>query len=539
MSSNFKISQFQANEKLLRKLGPAETIYDYELTNKSHLLVSAMKFVTKFDIFFDLRLIETSINVWKCLHPFLRTKIVTQAKDGKEYFSSDHFFLLNTEKSTSLDNVGFYKTEFNNDSIEDKHLDYFSKLLYEREFNNDPIHPIEELLWRLIFVELKRDHKQKEFTYFVILNIHHGITDASCNFSILSQLLKIFEDILYERTALNSISQINHIPLSVEALLLKEDLNILNKISQLPTEIALEQKIPASFIAPSLSENETLEIDTDFLKMNIKFICVKPIIGKAGNWCNEINGSDLVLQNKFINVTKFKEILIDKTTFNKICLNSKSKEIKLTGCLNLIYLLATHKTYMTFSDDKKNEINFHIYYHLMVNLRSYLNLDSHQMGFFASVLTGEFKFESEMHENQKYQAFLAKFWEYAKKESEIIHSRLKQNEHVEAAKIDSYLLVKQLSETNGKISFPNGGVHYAFSNIGILNPPKLELFYISKYYYQVSQEAQRWSSIIFNGVSTLDNNLIWGITYNSNYIRDTIVDNVIKNVLDICNKIAN
>jgi len=66
----------------------------------------------------------------------------------------------------------------------------------------------------------------------------------------------------------------------------------------------------------------------------------------------------------------------------------------------------------------------------------------------------------------------------------------------------------------------------------------LELFYLKKFFYQVSQEAQRWSSIIFNGLSTLDHQLIWGITYNSNFIRETIIENIIKNVLEICHKIT-
>jgi hypothetical protein len=454
--TNFKISQFHANEKLLRKLGPAELIYDYELTNKSHMLVSAMKFVTRFDIFSDTRLIETSLHAWKCLHPFLRTKIVNQSKDTRgEYFSGDRWFLVNTEKSTNLDNVGFYKTEYDKDSVEDNHLDYFSKLLYEREFNNEPFDQSEESLWRLVFIELKSDYKSKDFWYFIIFNVHHGITDARNTFCILSQLLKIFEEILYERMSLNAIMPANSVPPSIETLLLKEDLNILSKISQSP-EIVMQQKIPNSFHAPSLSENETLEIDTDFLKLSIKFTCLKPVLGKAGNWCGHINGYDLVLQNKFINVTKFKEIQIDKVTFNKICVISKSKEIKLTGCLNLIYLLATHKTYMIYSDDKS--LNFHIHYHLMVNLRSYFNLDPQQMGFFSSVLSGEFKFDdSDTNENAKYLAFIEKFWDYAKLESDNIHRRLQLNEHVEAAKIDGYLLMKQLKETNGKVTFPNGG----------------------------------------------------------------------------------
>jgi hypothetical protein len=80
------------------------------------------------------------------------------------------------------------------------------------------------------------------------------------------------------------------------------------------------------------------------------------------------------------------------------------------------------------------------------------------MGFFSSVLSGEFKFDdSDTNENAKYVAFIEKFWDYAKLESDNIHRRLQLNEHVDAAKIDGYLLMKQLKETNGKVIFPNGG----------------------------------------------------------------------------------
>ena len=233
MSQNFVISQFRTNEKILRKLGASELIYDYELTNKCHILVASMRFTSKFDFFMDTKLVESSLHAWKLLNPFLRAKIVAQGHRATQqdvFFASDRYFLLSTEKTPGLDNVGFYRAEYDRDAITDKQLAFFARLLYEREFNNDPFDQTDELLWRLIFVELKRDHKTKEFSYLLTFNVHHGITDANNVFAILCQLLKIMEDMLFDKVSLNSITPVNSVLPAIESMLVKEDARLLGKI---------------------------------------------------------------------------------------------------------------------------------------------------------------------------------------------------------------------------------------------------------------------------------------------------------------------
>ena len=532
---NFFNSQFDANEKLLRKLGPSETIYDYELTNKCHIFVMSMQFDSKVNLFSDIRLIENSCRIWKSKNPLLRTKIVGKNKHSADYFSNERYFLLDNVTSSNLDNIGLYKLKFDQSTpLTEENIYYFLNLLYEREFNNEPFDQTQELLWRLIFVELKQDEITKKFSYCILFNIHHGITDGNNAFSIMAQLLKIIDD-TFTGSKLSASSSstlgVNIVLPSVERLLLKEDLHQrLNKETQSPLDSVT--KIPKSFLAPTLNENETLEIDNDATTRNVTFLCVKPIISKSPNWRDNIYGLDLALQRKFTNVTKFKEISIDADTFRKLVIVSKSNQVKLTGCLNLIYLLATHKSYLKYSNE--NEINFHIYYHLMVNLRSFLNIDAAQMGFFVSVLTCEFKFDSNS-DGDHFELFVKKFWQLAKIESDTIHKRLSSNEHIEAAKCDGYQLLKQIKE--GKKFVNGGGVHYALSNLGVVTPPKLENICINKYFYQVSMEAERWSSIIFNGICSLNNRLIWGISYNSNLIRDEIIENLSNNIKKICDKL--
>ena len=122
-------------------------------------------------------------------------------------------------------------------------------------------------------------------------------------------------------------------------------------------------------------------------------------------------------------------------------------------------------------------------------------------------------------------------------ESSRLHRRLLSNEHVENAKSD-FLLYRQLI---GGETFPNGGgVDYAMSNVGQLDSVENETnettFKLDEYYYQVSMQENRWSSVIFNGISTLNDRVNWGVTFNSRHIRTDIMEYIIENVIHFVSK---
>lgn len=187
-----------------------------------------------------------------------------------------------------------------------------------------------------------------------------------------------------------------------------------------------------------------------------------------------------------------------------------------------------YEAYKKFASLKENCF----YYHEMVSLRPYLGRSNSEMGFYASHLESVFEFNSALDMSSFNPS---EFWRLSKSESDRLHEQLDRNEHVEIVKQDVFLVkeIESAKYANG------GGVHFALSNLGPLTPKPPESIELQEFYYQVSLDAYRWSSLIFNGISTLNGKLMWGITYNSRFVRTEIIlfiieciENLIKRITD-------
>jgi hypothetical protein len=135
------------------------------------------------------------------------------------------------------------------------------------------------------------------------------------------------------------------------------------------------------------------------------------------------------------------------------------------------------------------------------------------MGYWPVVQNGRFELEGktlDIH-NVEWYGKGGEFWRLVKEESDRIHKRLADGEHIETAKIDKILL--DLFDQNFKFDM-GGGVHFAVSNVGSFNYEKMTRFKPSEFYYNVSCAPNRWSTGIFYGLSTIDNRLSWSVGWN-------------------------
>lgn len=225
-----------------------------------------------------------------------------------------------------------------------------------------------------------------------------------------------------------------------------------------------------------------------------------------------------------INYSKFEK----KISFiqKKLLEKCKSNNLKLTGCLNLISIVGINEAYKKFASP-----HYSYYYHLMVSLRPYFQKPNNEMGFCASHIKCEYKFDPLLNLDS---FSTVEFWMNAKTESDKLHEQLRRNEHFEMAEQDA-LLVKELETkqfTNG------GGAHFALSNLGPLSSlAHSSSLKVDEFYYQVSLEAHRWSTLLFFGISTLDGKLMWGTTYNSKFIRREIIKFIIENIQIVFQKL--
>jgi hypothetical protein len=196
---------------------------------------------------------------------------------------------------------------------------------------------------------------------------------------------------------------------------------------------------------------------------------------------NVIMVSDLVeSRNANKLTTKFVSFKLERTVLDKLLSGCKSHNSKLTGCLNTISSLATLNVYTKFgqTDVKVQQIC----YHMLANLRPFLELGNLNVGYWAIVLNGLFSTEA-LDLACDDLTFGQKFWSLAKQESDSIHRRIKENELIENAKLDLALL--DLYDQNVEFE-TGGGVHFAISNLGLMKQENLETFDLTELHFTTS-----------------------------------------------------
>lgn len=477
--------------QILRKLGACECVYDYEHSIGNVILTHVFKLKTKIDLIQNETHILQSIYKWKQRHALLRAKILTFKTDEKVCSSEKYFTVTNDDYDClSKHNLWFYT--INSDLNEQECL----RLISDYSYNLPFIDSANDLLWRLGLV------KFSSCCYFLVFTVHHAIVDARNVFSIIDELLGI----LVENTSSHYESASFRIEDSIEDKVLNSPMRKTPYDFNHGQEFTESCKIPLNF-----GHNKATET----------FIQVE-LISKS----NKISISSIDKS-----ITKTKQFCINSKQLE--CLLSKCKihNTKLTGCLNMATILATRKLYNFFkSDPLLNRIQ----YHVLVNLRTYLSpaLSNNSMGYFAVVFTSIFNEETQMNEETFWSD---KFWFLAKQESDAIHNRIYNNEHFENAKHD----IQLLEQINSDNKFSNANVHFAMSNLGVMNQStkSLDTIKIDEHYFGTTCVQNRWSALVFHGITTVNDQLCWSISYNSECIRDEVIDYLSNFINEILNRI--
>jgi hypothetical protein len=313
------------------------------------------------------------------------------------------------------------------------------------------------------------------------------------------------------------MKQTNKLELSIEEKLFKDNPVELFNIKNLNTDNFTDfNKIPELFSRLNGDNREGLN---------------EAIESKNGWFVDIINDKrltlrDLIEQSNSKFVTKTNGFVLESDRFCAILKYCKKHETKLTGCLNTITALATFKLYKSHMPNNVDLYDI-IQYHCLVNLRPFLQppLDNLASGYWATV------FNCELNTKDLTKIDSSTFWKLAKCESDSIHTRISNKEHFESAKLDTALLIDIENE------FQNGSTHFALSNLGSMTTESKNFIEIDEHYFGTSCQAKRWTSLIFHGLCTINNRLCWSITYNSELIRDEIVEELIQNLNEIIDEI--
>lgn len=485
------------DKKIIRKLGAAELIYDYEHSIGNIILSHAFKVSSKLDLFEHISSIDRAIFNWKQINALLRCKIITLATDNNKLISSEKYLsFADEEKINSSENVFFVSLKESNSDRESNAW----RILYDREYNIPFVDVENGLLWRLTFFRLN------DSTFYIYFTIHHAIVDARNVYCIIEDLLNM---ILLEVNGKSSIKGTSDF--------VEPDI-----------EVKVQMHGPKNYEISSHHDKEF----TEFGKIPDSFRSELPVISNFDNnlfkTVQVSNGNivscDLIPESIPL-ISRTKSVILNKEMLDKLLKKCKQNDTKLTGCMHLVAILAARQLYTHYktSQEYLNKIQ----YHFIANLRPFFNppLSNIIMGYFAVVFNGVFDTDVDFDN----------FWIHAKNESDMIHLKIKNNEHFENAKHDGLLL----DEINSGKIYKNTCVHFALSNLGVMNTQINEnrMVNIEEHYFGTSCQRDRWSAYLFHGLTTVNNQLCWSITYNPEFIREEIAERIRALIENILNEI--
>ncbi|CAF0919734.1 unnamed protein product [Brachionus calyciflorus] len=282
---------------IIRKLGAAELVYEYEIPTKGLLLPFTLVFNSCVNLFEHKNKIEKAINKWKTSHPFLCAKIQTKQDLEHADFSRERYFVYaSKDKIKSMDNVKYL--------ILDNEMDWIK--YHEIEMNSEPVDSKNGLLWRIAFLKLNTCQK-----YCIILTIHHAIIDGRNAPVLLQQLLYFIEKSIQNKRIEDRVYQVYP---SIEETLFKNNRNEMKNVKFNPDYfIPHQNRIPKEFKNKKQTDN------------------------------NESVDS------------KFKCFTIKNEKFRGLYKNSKLNKTKLTGCLNVVTALACLEMYKEFKCNQKQD----------------------------------------------------------------------------------------------------------------------------------------------------------------------------------------
>ena len=463
------------SENLIRKFGKLESysMFFDDVADDNRLF----HIESQIDYYQHLDVMKQSIRKWSSAHPFLNAKI--KKIDSEFYFTKSN----QEDDNNELTNVKFLNVKTN----EQKEYDDLVELLLEAE-NMTKI-KTEQKLWRLTFIKQMNQTNETEFSFNIILSIHHSVTEGRNMFSLLFSLLDVFEK-AYQNKSID-LKHYNFMP-SVEDLFIKRN----NPNNQTTTDVI-------GLFMPSFIDSEKAKIDSienTILKYE-KYSHV--IITLAENGENYISIEELIELAKE-NQMKFSFIKLSQEETSKLVRKLKQEKVTMQSFLNVLLSMACRKVYSDLGNETEKTKTIVTNY--TVSLRpfaedksefGYLNL-SENMGFLIGFL----------YYMQTNEITLENFWSNVCKENENIKQKLENK--------DQY---KPISNFGEKEFDPYEYlVDTVITNLGIL-PDSFSLDSMHKIKSGfISLRSQFALRVFFNNLLTINGSLNWSFGYNSYFL---------------------
>jgi hypothetical protein len=480
--------------QILRKLGGSEKFFVNAMDKHCNFINSRCFLVeSKIDLYANIGLLQRSLIHWQNKHHFLRS-CVTRKEDGDLYFA-----YAPKSNMDSPENVKIltYNPCGSNDSD-------FWQHIFKKEFNLK-LDRLDSLLWRLKFIR-SGNVANGSFSYHLIFTANHAIIDGRNAFCIIHQLVNIIEKTYLSR-------ELNIEPYEVLPAHHQHDYVQKHGKKKSADSVAPIQ-LPDSF---KYDESKATQTPCDsrgtFFDMNNKFYA---------------SNAEIISDNRK-GFTEIFYLRFDAEKIAKLRNLCKQNGCKLTGCMNLIILIANQQMLFKYSTSPANPI-LHGY---SVDNRQLIvpPVDPLRMGY-CSVVFGRHFEEFLQTEDADFWAW--NFWKFVKRESDLIHERLKNGESMDIALNDETVDYSDIPRNSSLFHFivANRGDTTKYSDT------EFKKLKIKEHFNSMSFGKESGPALFFFSLDSIENNLCMSFSYNNRIVGRDAVDFVGSVIKDTVNRLV-
>ncbi|CAF1062967.1 unnamed protein product [Brachionus calyciflorus] len=479
-------------ETILRKLTPSEDCLTYFIENGGNWLYPTTIIIqSEIDLFLHKNKLQDSISIWKNLHPLLNCHL-RKTQDGHNFVKSS--------LQDDYNNIHFIKLSKSISREDDW------KLIHKHEF----INPFgdNDLLWRLLVLELINDPLENVYKYAFIINLHHAISDGSNNIAIIKELLNLIENSLTQNANEISNERLEH---SKYEFKFENDPRIGQKSEHLHLNKNDEfVPIGVPLIFPEYLKNNSprkylSDQDGEYVNLN----------GEIYSSIKELN--DKVSQSRTGYITK----KIQSEIFEKFVQKCKEKGVKLNSVFEVISSIAYKKLNEKYAERKCDDMK--VNYLITINIRQFLNIPNYVMGFWID----SFRNQINLNFNDKTESFWqSEFWDLCHEQCKKLHDYINERGFLRPEKQIEMANCAYMLENRFRLN--DLMVHYSLSNLGDQTIKENgKLFDIKEYYFGLSFEKMDYKYGLLSTCS-INNESFWSFSFT----RDLISDQAAQDFLD-------
>lgn len=511
----------------IRKMDAFEKYFSDDIKNLGAISVSVCNLTTKVDLFDYQNSINESVKYWQQTQPFLCSRVTSpnELDSSFEYMSNEQ--IRNSSNISYL----YFKRDLIQQSVDN--CKNYVKLLVEREFTI-PIDVENGPLWRIMFIKTNESVSDGLFNFDFIITSSHCFFDGQSIFVAIVNLFSIIDSIFNGKLKKEEILHSKVAP-SIEEII-KNQLE--DKILCIPKFKKLNGfNPPNSFMVKNTHTDRLVHLPIDIInnsELNGAFY-------SSSNNQEYFSLKNLVelSQNS---VTKMHFMLFTGDALKKFLAACKSNNAKVTSVINMMFVLGWRIAYEKLNEKFKTE-DFEsswnsrypnlsntklktaksqkITYSMITNLRNYLkSIPNDMLAWMCTNIFSSFEKETNIDEPEFWQKT---FWEYARIESENLHSRLEQGEQF------------QIFDALEHLKTEESRVHFRLSNLILPSSFVLNHSFKNFYLYDIYNTSSRINKTNLSYVNVINYNerLQCILSYNSYLVKNETIKIVMDSVTEI------